>query len=122
MSDCIFPTRIDRLIMKLYTITGDVHTLSNMVSSELIFNNKDASYRVPHPNSMTSQLVLHAGCENKDLFNICTNLQGILSEMRHELVVKFADDITHTDEKIFDTIDISYKTVNKSIVTDDDIC
>ena len=122
MSDCNFPIRIHRSIMKVYTITGDVHTLSNIVSSELMFNNKDSSYRVPHPNSMTSQLVLHDGCENKDLVNTCTNLQGILSEMRHELVVKFADDITHTDEKIFDTIDISYQTVNKSIVTDDDIC
>ena len=122
MSDCNFPMRIDILPMKVYTITGDVHTLSNIVSSELMFNNKDSSYRVPHPNSMTSQLVLHDGCEHHDLVNTCTNLQGILSEMRHELVVKFADDITHTDEKIFDTIDISYQTVNKSIVTDGDIC
>ena len=108
--------------MKVYTINGDAHTLANIVSSELVFNNKDASYRVPHPNSMTSQLVLHDGCSNKDLESTCTNLQGILSEMRHELAVKFADDLIHTDEKIFDTLDISYQTANSSIVTDSDIC
>lgn len=108
--------------MKVYTINGDAHTLANIVSSELVFNNKDASYRVPHPNSMTSQLVLHDGCNNKDLESTCTNLQGILSEMRHELAVKFADDLIHTDEKIFDTLDISYQTANSSIVTDTDIC
>ncbi|CAZ69473.1 hypothetical protein [Emiliania huxleyi virus 99B1] len=108
--------------MKVYTINGDAHTLANIVSSELVFNNKDASYRVPHPNSRTSQLVLHDGCSNKDLESTCTNLQGILSEMRHELAVKFADDLIHTDEKIFDTLDISYKTANSSIVTDGDIC
>ncbi|AHA54730.1 hypothetical protein EhV145_00179 [Emiliania huxleyi virus 145] len=85
--------------MKVYTINGDAHTLANIVSSELMFNNKDASYRVPHPNSRTSQLVLHDGCSNKDLESTCTNLQGILSEMRHELAVKFADDLIHTDEK-----------------------
>ena len=108
--------------MKVYTINGDAHTLANIVSSELMFNNKDASYRVPHPNSRTSQLVLHDGCSNKDLESTCTNLQGILSEMRHELAVKFADDLIHTDEKIFDTLDISYQTANTSIVTDCDIC
>ncbi|AEO97579.1 hypothetical protein EhV144 [Emiliania huxleyi virus 86] len=108
--------------MKVYTINGDAHTLANIVSSELMFNNKDASYRVPHPNSRTSQLVLHDGCSNKDLESTCTNLQGILSEMRHELAVKFADDLIHTDEKIFDTLDISYQTANSSIVTDGDIC
>ncbi|AEO98045.1 hypothetical protein EPVG_00435 [Emiliania huxleyi virus 201] len=108
--------------MKVYTINGDAHTLANIVSSELVFNNKDASYRVPHPNSRTSQLVLHDGCSNKDLESTCTNLQGILSEMRHELAVKFADDLIHTDEKIFDTLDISYQTANSSIVTDGDIC
>lgn len=108
--------------MKVYTINGDAHTLANIVSSELVFNNKDASYRVPHPNSRTSQLVLHDGCSNKDLESTCTNLQGILSEMRHELAVKFADDLIHTDEKIFDTLDISYQTANSSIVTDSDIC
>ena len=108
--------------MKVYTINGDAHTLANIVSSELVFNNKDASYRVPHPNSMTSQLVLYDGCNNNDLVNTCTNLQGILSEMRHELAMKFANELIHTDEKIFDTIDISYQTAIKSIVTDSDIC
>ena len=51
----------------IITIDNDAHTIANLISSELIFLNKDASYRVPHPNSVKSQIILHENCTTTDL-------------------------------------------------------
>ena len=108
--------------MKVYTIDKDAHTIANLISAELIHNQKNASYRVPHPNSVKSQLVLHDGCEHKDLYNVCNNLLGILSTTRYDLVTKFADSIVDNGDNSQTTITVSCHMAKKSIVTDDDIC
>ena len=108
--------------MKVYTIDNDAHTIANLLSAELIHNQKNASYRVPHPNSVKSQLVLHDGCDNNDLSRVCDDLYCILTNTRYELLAKFADSNINTDENYDNTITVSYHTAERSIVTDADIC
>lgn len=108
--------------MKVYTIDNDAHTIAHLISAELIHNLKNASYRVPHPNSIKSQLVLYDGCEHKDLYNVCDNLLGILSDTRYTILNKFADSIVDNGDNSQTTITVSYHTAKKSIVTDNDIC
>ena len=106
----------------VYTINNDAHTLGNLIASELIINNKDASYRVPHPNAIKTQLILHENTTQCDLKRVCNNLTDIFSTLKHELIVQFPEEMYVETKNAEPSIQVSITTATRSIVTDHDIC
>ncbi len=106
----------------VYTIDNDAHTLGNLIASELIINNKDASYRVPHPNAIKTQLILHENTTQNDLNKVCNDLLDIFSTLKHELIFKFPDEMYVETKDAEPSIQVNITTATRSIVTDQDIC